>query len=99
VGQAICLVCGQRVTALKRHLSVAHGLMPAEYREAFGLRRDYPLVAPAYAARRADIARQVGLGGPRRAPVAPPAPEPAPQAAPPRRRRRAQAGGKEAAPV
>ena len=92
-------MCGKRVATLKRHLRVVHGLTPAEYREAFGLRRDYPLVAPAYGERRADIARQVGLGGPRRAAVAPPAPEPAPQAAPPRRRRRAQAGGKEAAPV
>ncbi len=33
-------------------LSVAHGLTPASYREAFGLPRDYPLVAPAYAKRR-----------------------------------------------
>ena len=94
----VCLVCGQRVTTLKRHLRVAHGLTPAEYREAFGLKRDYPLVAPAYAARRSEIARQfgLGLGGPRRAPAPPPpAPEPAPQPAPARRRRRA----KEAAPV
>jgi hypothetical protein len=56
-------------------------------------------VAPAYAERRAAIARQFGLGGPRRAPVAPPAPEPAPQPAAPRRRRRVKAGAKEAAPV
>jgi predicted transcriptional regulator len=95
----VCLVCGQRVRTLKRHLSVAHGLTPAAYREAFGLKRDYPLVAPAYAARRAAIARQFGLGGSRRAPVAPPAPEPAPQPAPPRRRRRAKAGAKEAVPA
>ena len=70
----VCLVCGQRLATLKRHLRVAHGLTPAEYREAFGLKGDYPLIAPAYAARRAEIARQYGLGlsGPRRAPVAPP---------------------------
>jgi predicted transcriptional regulator len=92
----VCLVCGQRATTLKRHLRVAHGLTPAAYREAFGLKRDYPLVAPAYAERRAAIARQFGLGGSRRAPVAPPAPEPTP----PRRRRGGKTGAKkEAAPV
>lgn len=95
----VCLECGKRVRILRRHLDAAHGLTPAEYRAAFGLKRDYPLVAPAYAARRAEIARQFGLGGPRRAPVAPSAPEPAPQPAPPRRRRRGKAGAKEAAPV
>jgi predicted transcriptional regulator len=98
----ICLVCGQRLATLKRHLRVVHGLTSAEYREAFGLGRDYPLVAPVYAERRADIARQfgLGLGGPRRAPVvAPPAPEPAPQPAATRRRRRAKAGAKETAPA
>ena len=84
------------MATLKRHLRVAHGLTPAAYREAFGLKDDYPLVAPAYAERRAAIARQFGLGGPRRAPVAP---EPAPQPAAPRRRRRVKAGAKEAAPV
>ena len=95
----VCLVCGQKVRTLKRHLSVAHGLTPAAYREAFGLKRDYPLVAPAYGERRAAIARQFGLGGSRRAPVAPPAPEPAPPPAPPRRRRRGKAGAKETAPA
>jgi predicted transcriptional regulator len=95
----VCLVCGQRGTTLKRHLSVAHGLTPAAYREAFELKRDYPLVAPAYAARRAAIARQFGLGGPRRAPVEQPTPEPAPQPPSPRRRRGAKAGAKEAAPA
>jgi predicted transcriptional regulator len=101
--QLVCLVCGQRLATLKRHLRVVHGLTPAAYREAFGLGRDYPLVAPAYAARRAEIARQFGLGGPRRAPVAPPAPEPAPepapQPAPAGRRRRGKAGAKEATPA
>ena len=67
----ICLVCGKRVATLKRHLRVAHGLTPAEYRQAFGLRSDYPLVAPTYAERRAAIARASGLGGPRRTPPRP----------------------------
>jgi predicted transcriptional regulator len=87
------------VATLKRHLRVAHGLTQVAYREAFGLKDDYPLVAPAYAERRAAIARQYGLGGSRPAPIAPPAPEPAPQPPSPRRRRRAKAGAKEAAPA
>src|SRR5690606_144557 len=64
----VCLVCGQRARTLRRHLRVAHGLTPVEYRDTFGLRRDYPMTAPAYAARRSEIARRIGLGGARRAP-------------------------------
>ena len=33
-----------------------------EYRDAFKLKSDYPLVAPAYAARRSDLAKSLGLG-------------------------------------
>ena len=64
-----CLVCRQRVKTLRRHLAAAHGLTPAGYREMFELARDYPMVAPAYAERRAEIARRSGLGGPPRAPA------------------------------
>jgi predicted transcriptional regulator len=60
--QLTCLVCGRRVSTLRRHLQAAHGLTPAGYREAFGLKRDYPMVAPAHAARRAEVARRSGLG-------------------------------------
>ncbi|MBD0274408.1 MAG: MucR family transcriptional regulator [Acetobacteraceae bacterium] len=63
----VCLVCGKRMKTLRRHLAAAHGLTPAAYREMFGLPRDYPVVAPAYAERRADIARRSGLGGPPKA--------------------------------
>ena len=57
-----CLVCGKRFKSLKRHLQTAHHLAPREYRDAFKLKRDYPLVAPAYAARRSDLAKSFGLG-------------------------------------
>lgn len=73
-----CLVCGRKQKLLKRHLSSAHNLTPPEYREMFGLRRDYPMTAPSYVEMRAEIARRVGLGrpkkaGPRRAKAAAPA--------------------------
>ena len=57
-----CLVCGQRLKSLKRHLQAAHQLTPAEYREAFKLKSDYPIVAPAYAAQRSELAKSLGLG-------------------------------------
>jgi predicted transcriptional regulator len=57
-----CLVCGDKFKSLKRHLQIAHQLGPHEYRNAFKLKIDYPLVAPAYAARRSDLAKSLGLG-------------------------------------
>jgi predicted transcriptional regulator len=58
----ICLCCGQRLKTLKRHLQTTHQLNPREYRAAFELKSDYPLVAPNYAARRSDLAKSLGLG-------------------------------------
>ena len=57
-----CLICGGKFKSLKRHLQTAHQLTPREYRDAFKLKSDYPLVAPAYAARRSDLAKSLGLG-------------------------------------
>jgi predicted transcriptional regulator len=57
-----CLVCGKKFKSLKRHLRLAHQLAPREYRDAFKLRSDYPIVAPAYAGRRSDLAKSLGLG-------------------------------------
>jgi predicted transcriptional regulator len=65
--QITCLVCGGKHKVLKRHLAVAHQLTPAEYRELFGLKRDYPMAAPSYVQERAEIAKRIGLGRPRRA--------------------------------
>jgi predicted transcriptional regulator len=58
-----CLICGKRQKMLRRHLGVAHGLTPADYREMFGLKPDYPMVAPSYSEERAELARKIGLGG------------------------------------
>ena len=58
----ICLEDGKPYQSLKRHLRVAYGLSPAEYREKWGLPDDYPMVSPAYARRRSTLAKRSGLG-------------------------------------
>lgn len=58
----VCLACGRKQKALKRHLAKAHGLSPEQYREMYGLRPDYPMVAPNTSKRRSEIARSIGLG-------------------------------------
>ena len=58
----ICLCCGQRFKTLRRHLQTIHQLSPREYRVTFGLKNDYPIVAPNYAAQRSDLAKSLGLG-------------------------------------
>lgn len=58
----ICLEDGKPYQSLKRHLRVAYGLTPDAYRKKWGLPRDYPMVSPAYARRRSELARQSGLG-------------------------------------
>ncbi len=57
-----CLEDGQPFKSLKRHLRTKYNLTPDAYREKWGLPRDYPMVAPAYARERAKIARVSGLG-------------------------------------
>jgi MucR family transcriptional regulator, transcriptional regulator of exopolysaccharide biosynthesis len=58
----ICLEDGKKFKSLKRHLKTHYDLSPEEYREKWGLPRDYPMVAPSYAAARSDLARNMGLG-------------------------------------
>jgi predicted transcriptional regulator len=56
-----CLDCGYRGKMLKRHLTT-HQLTPAAYRERWGLKSDYPMIAPNYSARRSELAKSIGLG-------------------------------------
>jgi predicted transcriptional regulator len=58
----VCLEDGMKVRTLKRHLKSAHGMTPQDYREKWGLPRDYPMAAPAYSERRSEMAKQLGLG-------------------------------------
>ncbi|BCG98690.1 MucR family transcriptional regulator [Mesorhizobium sp. 131-2-5] len=58
----ICLEDGKKFKSLKRHLGVHYGLTPDEYRAKWGLKSDYPMVAPNYAAQRSLLAKSSGLG-------------------------------------
>jgi predicted transcriptional regulator len=58
----ICLEDGMKLKALKRHLRSEHRMTPQEYREKWGLKSDYPMVAPNYAKARSQLAKAMGLG-------------------------------------
>lgn len=58
----ICLEDGGRFKMLKRYLRTRYDLTPEQYRTKWGLPLDYPMTAPSYAARRAEIAKRTGLG-------------------------------------
>ncbi|MER9398351.1 MucR family transcriptional regulator [Mesorhizobium sp. M0615] len=57
----ISLEDGRKFQSMKRHLGLL-GMTPDEYREKWGLSRDYPMVAPNYAAKRSALAKASGLG-------------------------------------
>ncbi|ACK81468.1 MucR family transcriptional regulator [Methylorubrum extorquens] len=59
----ISFIDGKPYKTLKRHLS-AHGLDPYSYCQRYGLPNDYPMVAAAYAARRSELAKSIGLRRP-----------------------------------
>ncbi len=58
----VCLEDGKKLTMLKRHLMVHYNLTPEAYRAKWNLPKDYPMVAPIYAARRRELALEIGLG-------------------------------------
>lgn len=60
--QITCLDCGWTGQMLKRHLNTAHGMSPGDYRSRWNLGSNYPMVAKAYAARRSELAKTIGLG-------------------------------------
>lgn len=57
----ISMIDGKPYRALRRHLTT-HGLTPETYRERYGLKADYPMVAPAYSEARRAMAKKIGLG-------------------------------------
>lgn len=61
-GLVRCRVCGRGFKMLRRHLRTAHELSELEYRVRYSIPEDHPLVAPEYSRRKADQARQSGLG-------------------------------------
>jgi predicted transcriptional regulator len=58
----ISLESGRRLKTLKRYLMAKYGLTPDEYRQKWGLPKDYPMVAPSYSEKRRYIAVTNGLG-------------------------------------
>ena len=57
----ISLEDGRKFKSMKRHLGLL-GMTPDEYRTKWNLPRDYPMVAPNYAAARSELAKKIGLG-------------------------------------
>ena len=62
----VCLEDGKKFKSLKRHLRTQYDMSPEDYREKWGLASDYPMVAPAYAKARSQLAKEMGLGQQRR---------------------------------
>jgi predicted transcriptional regulator len=58
----VCLEDGKKMKMLKRHLATDHAMTPADYRAKWKLPADYPMVAPAYAEKRRNLAVSIGLG-------------------------------------
>lgn len=59
----LSMIDGKPYRSLTRHLS-AQRLTPDQYRQRFGLRPDYPMVAPSYSAERSAAAKQHNFGRP-----------------------------------
>jgi predicted transcriptional regulator len=58
----VCLEDGKRLKMLKRYLKTNYNMTPEEYRKRWNLPADYPMVAPNYAIRRSELAKDIGLG-------------------------------------
>jgi predicted transcriptional regulator len=61
----VSFIDGKPYKTLKRHLT-KHGLTMDEYRERYGLPRDYPSTAASYSEQRSALAKSLGLGQQRR---------------------------------
>lgn len=57
-----CLECGKTFKSIKRHLKTSHDLSSVQYREKWGLKSNYPMVAPQYAKVRSQLAKNTGFG-------------------------------------
>ncbi|WP_416898638.1 MAG: MucR family transcriptional regulator [Minwuia sp.] len=58
----ICLEDGRKLKMLKRYLRTHFDLTPETYRAKWNLPADYPMIAPNYARKRAEMAKSIGLG-------------------------------------
>lgn len=60
--EVICLICNKGFKTLKRHLSMAHGLKPGEYKKRFDIPAKYTLIASSYSEERKKAAIDRGQG-------------------------------------
>ena len=58
----VCLEDGKQLKMLKRHIKTSYDMTPEDYRAKWGLPGNYPMVAPAYARMRQELAKKIGLG-------------------------------------
>lgn len=58
----VCLEDGRKLKMLKRYLRSRYDMTPEDYRARWNLPADYPMVAPNYAKRRSEFAKEIGLG-------------------------------------
>ena len=58
----VCLEDGRKLKLLRPYLMRTYGMTPDEYRQKWGLRSDYPMVAADYTKRRSELAKAIGLG-------------------------------------
>lgn len=59
----VCLEDGKKFKSLRRHLKSRYGMSPDEYRAKWGLKKDYPMVAPSYSEARSNLAKTLGRAG------------------------------------
>src|SRR3954469_25178427 len=52
---------GKHYKSMRRHLTT-RGMTPEQYREKWGLPKDFPMVSPNYSAARSEMAKKMGLG-------------------------------------
>lgn len=57
----VSMIDGKPYTSLKRHIG-KHGYTPESYRQMFGLKPDYPMVAPGYSEKRSQLSKAMGFG-------------------------------------
>ena len=57
----LSMIDGKPYKTLRRHLST-NGMTPDEYRQRYGLKADYPMVAANYSESRRAMAHKIGLG-------------------------------------
>lgn len=91
----ISMIDGRPYKTLRRHLS-SNGLSPDQYRERYGLKADYPMVAESYSHHRREMAKKIGLGRKPGQRAAAPAEQAATETPAPRRGRRKAAETTEA---